>query len=234
MFGEPLIGIASGRVGQATKYLVPGQLTRTTTGAWGTGSADHNGGIVYRKGYVSGAGSKTTGESTWGYQSIHGYMDPNGLLLPYSLVCSDLVQCIFDVADNWLYFGWFDFNTAHDETSVVGVGWRTTDSSQFWEAFVNEGTGTPSTSVHTDVTTVASTDPHRLSIWLDGFYKSVYFYIDGLLYSTFTPSAVPAQFGASGVKFGHAGIHDIGAWGGIRHYGGGNPRLLALIDNGVT
>lgn len=222
MFGQPLIAMkAWGR----TK-LVPGSLTHTSLGSLADTSTS---GIGYTR--MGGtAGGAVDNYIRWGRQSIHGYLDPSGPQLGQALVATDLVYTDPAAGTSAFYFGWWDFNTAYNTGSLVGVCWVSESGTDQWVATVKEGTGTPSTAVWSSNSGQSSLVLCRLGIVLDGNTHSAYFYINGSLKATYTPSSVPAQFGASGVWFGHCIQFGAGATAYMHILGGGNPRLLSIVE----
>lgn len=223
MFGQPIIGMSA----WDNREHVPGQINISTAGTMANVSA---GGIAYRRFTRIGPGAATQDYFHWGLMSIHGYLDPAGPQLGQALVAQDFVDVDPAAGNSDYWFGWWNFNTSADPTSFVGVAWFADRSTGNWTAIVKDGTATPSNSLHSYDSGYARTTTCRLGIVLDGNDHTAAFYYNGVNVSTYTPSALPAQFGTAGTYFGFAMITAAGATGRFDVFGGGNPRLLTIVE----
>lgn len=225
LYGERLIGMTA----WGSQEMVWGQLANAQTGSLAINLT--NGGIGFRRFLRSSPASNTQDHSRWGLMSIHGYLDPAGPQLGQALIAQDLCYTSTTGTATY-YFGWWNFNTSADPTSFVGVGWVGDPATGTWWAKVSDGTATPSNALHSYDSGVAITAHSRLAIVLDGNDHTAGFYMNGVLVSTYAPSTVPAQFGAAGVYFGYGMITAGGgtSTGTMGLFGGGNPRLLSLVE----
>lgn len=223
VYGQPLIGMAAWNRSE----LIPGQVN-VTAGAFTTNVSDNV--VGFTRGTRAAPGVATQDSCTWGLMSIHGYLDPAGPDLGQTLICQDLCYTDPAVGTSWYAFGWWNTNTSADSTSLVGVAWVGDPTTGNWMATVKDGTATPSNSLHSYDSGAARITLARLGIALNGYSHSVGFYLNGALVSSYTPAVVPAQFGTAGVYFGFAMITNAAATGRFNVLGGGNPRLLTIVE----
>lgn len=185
--------------------------------------------INWRQTARSGGGVKESWGRHWGALAFHHILDPTGGYAGWTIIMQDLVKVTFTAGNAWVFFGSFSFNTASDETSAVGAGWRTNNTDGYWTSTLRDGTGTPSTALHeTAQTGVTSTVPRRLSTVLDAETKSVLWYADGVLVDSYTPSAAISQM-TNVPNFGYFGITAAGADCKFMHFGGCNPRVITML-----
>lgn len=223
VYGQPLIGMSA----WDSRELIPGQINVATAGTLANVSAS---GVAHRRVSRTGPGAATQDYFRWDLMSIHGYLDPTGPELGQALVAQDFVDCDPAAGNSAYYFGWYNFNTAADTTSFVGVAWVGDQATGNWMAVVKDGTATPSNSLHSYDSGFVRTTTCRLGIVLDGNDHTAAFYYNGVNVSTYTPSAVPAQFGTAGVYFGFGMITGAAGTGRFDILGGGNPRLLTIVE----
>lgn len=185
--------------------------------------------INWRRTSRSGGGSKEAWGRHWGALAFHHVVDPTGGLAGWTIIMQDLVMATFASGNAWVHFGSFSFNTAADQTSLVGVGWRSNNTDGYWTSTLRDGTGTPSTVLHeTAQTAVTSTVPRRLVTVIDAASKSILWYADGVLVDTYTPAAPISQM-TNVPNFGYFGITETSANAGLNHFGGCNPRVLTML-----
>jgi hypothetical protein len=222
VYGQPLIGMAA----WDRRELVPGQINVAAAGSWANVSDLQT---AYSRNTRAAPVAATEDYVRWGQQSIHGYLDPAGPALGQALIAQDYFYTDPAVGVSWYAFGWGVCNTAADSTSFSGIAWVADPTTGHWLAVVNEGTGTPSTSLHLYDSGKERIAQARLGIVLDGTSHTVGFYDNVNLVSTWTPTVVPAQFGA-GAYFGYFQITAAGATSRFNIFGGGNPRLLSIVE----
>lgn len=225
MAGQPIFGYTPV---SDQKYNA---ASRGTT-AFGVGSLLSNvtvSNIRWRQTTRNGGASKESWGRHWGPLTFHHILDPTGGYAGWTWIVQDLLLIAFTSGHSWEFFGSWSFNTANDETSAVGVGFRTNDTDGYWTSSLRDGTGTPSTVVHeTALTTVTATVPRRLSVVCDAASKSVLWYADGVLVDSYTPSVALSAM-TNIPNLGYFGITETGAEARFRHFGGGNPRVLTLV-----
>jgi hypothetical protein len=206
------------------RELVPGQINVTTSGTLANLANAENG---YTRVARVSPGAATMDSVHWGLMSVHGYLDPAGPALGHALVAQDLIDTDPAAGNSWYYFGWWNFNTAADPTSFVGIAWVSDQATGKWVCRINDGTATPSNSLHAYDTVVDRTQTRRLGIVLDGTDHTATFYDNGVAVSTYVPAAVPGEMS---LYFGFAMITAAGATGYHKILTGGNPRLLSIVE----
>lgn len=225
MLGQPVMGYTP----VSDQKLITQSRTHTAFGVAAGLSNVNLGNINYRQTTRNGGASKESWGRHWGPLPFHHILDPTGAYAGWTVIFQDLVLIAFTSGNSWEFFGSFSFNMANDETSLVGVGWRTNNTDGYWTSTLRDGTGTPSTVVHeTALTAVTSTVKRRLSTVLNAETKSVEWYADGVLVDSYTPTVALSEM-TNCPNFGYFGITATGAEGRFRHFGGGNPRVLTLV-----
>lgn len=223
LYGERIIGMTA----WGANEMVLGQLVATVTGSAGVNLTNNN--VGFRRFQRATPASATQDHYHWGIHSIHGYLDPTGPQLGQALVAQDLCYATVSGTVSFL-FGWWNTNTSANLSSFVGVAWVGDTATGTWWARVADGTGTPSRVLHSFDSGKSVLSRWRLGIVLDGNTKMVGFYVDGVLVSAFLASAAPDRFGTAGVLFGYGMITAASSTGTMGIFGGGNPRLLSLVE----
>ena len=220
--------------GPDAAQIIPGQraLVASTSPAPTVTTAGDSAGQRFQRVRNSGGGSKQRFFQDRGPTPFHHIVDPTGAQAGWSIVLQDLVVPAFASGNAWLFFGLGSFNTATDETSLVGAWWHTDNVTAKWKSGVYDGTGSPSTTLHEtthdNLTFAALSDSHRLAIEIEAVTKTINFYANGVLEDTFTPASPLAQM-TNCPHFYYYGITEAAADASLYTRGGGNPRILTLV-----
>lgn len=224
--GQPMLGYSQWddrKAFDGTRNVTTSSAPAPTVGNTNAGD------IGFRFISRSGGGSKERVFRTWGSFPMHHILDPGGAQAGWTIIAQDLVDVVYVSGTAWVFWGFWGFNTSTDETSLTGVGWWASSADDKWTSGVYDGTGTPSTTLHeTEHASLPSTTTTRLAIELSAEDKAVYFYANGALVDTFTPSAALGQM-TNCPTFGYHVITEAAANCSFRHFGGGNPRIITYV-----
>lgn len=228
MLGQAIVGYTPVTDQRLTQH----QRSITVYNALGSLSNVNASNINFRQVARSGGGVKEGWGRHWGAVGMHHILDPTQGKAGWSIIANDLIRCVFTAGTARLMFGFCEFNTVSDETSLVGAGFRTNNTDGYWTTFLRDGTGTPSTVLHeTGVAAATSTVPRRLGVVLNAGAKTVDWYVDGTLVDSYAPTAALAQM-TNVPKFGYYGVTNAAADASLQHFGGANPRVLSLLPVG--
>lgn len=123
--------------------------------------------------------------------TFHHLLDPTTVASQYSVVYENIVQAAVALGDCRTFWGFTQFLTTGVANTLCGVGFYADPSDNKLHSFVSHTTtgAAPATFVHDTASAVLQTSPHRIKFIIDGPTKTVSFYIDNTLLSSYTPGA---------------------------------------------
>lgn len=162
---------------------------------------------------------------------IHPFVDPAGPIIPAAIIFEDFVLSTIAVGACETAIGIVDHLTAATADTLVGVGFRA-GVDNIWHTFVNDcpGSALP-VSVRRDTVIAGklATDPHRLTILIDGRIKTIIWKIDNIEVDRWTPLATLDQMGvAPGPKIGYTVCVPANGDATLRIHAGGQPQLRII------
>ena len=204
-------------------------------------------GGVFTLGNVNGYYDErnAAGEMSFQYGpfGVHALVDPTGPPSRQVLVWENLVQ-LHRVAGTAMQatVGYVDNVTANDFTTKTGIGFYfDAAGSATWHAFVREASAgyvAPYTDLYDLDLSLGglSNDPNvtnvrRLCIVLDGRYKRIRWYVDGLQVAEYTYTATPGRLaGTTGVFLRYRLFVPAATTSRIRHLFGGVWQHIRIYD----
>ena len=165
--------------------------------------------------------------------SFHHFLDPAAAPSQLTLIFEDMVQAEIAAGTCEVQFGFVEHIVSTTIGDLVGVGFRAgSGTTNDWHCFVKDcplGTTGNTVSLHDFDTGILMTDPHVLAIVIDGPTQTISWYIDRVLVSSFTPSAVPDRMSAAANNVGPlCGVFAVVPALGdctVRSHAGGWPQL---------
>jgi hypothetical protein len=125
--------------------------------------------------------------------NFHGMLDPNQGLIDAVLVYEEMIRVNIAAGTCEAGFGFFEHIVTTTIGDLVGVGFRAgTGTTNDWHCFLKDcplGTTGNTVVIHDFDTGILCTDSHKLAIVIDGRTKTVEWYIDRTLVSSYTPVA---------------------------------------------
>lgn len=135
--------------------------------------------------------------------TFHHALDPNTDPTNLVVVFEDLVQGEIAAGACEVVHGYIEHINTVNVADLVGIGFRAGTDNK-WHCFVNDcPTGiAPVTSRHDFDTSILMTSLHRLTLVINGITKTVNWYIDRVLVSSFTPGALLDRMGSAANTLG--------------------------------
>lgn len=216
------------------------RLTGTSSGSTASGTAAlasvHH---YYRERNAAG---EMVAES-FGPFGVHALVDPNGPPSRQVLVFEETIQ-LHRTAGVAMQatVGFVDTVTANDFTTRTGIGFSfDAAGSATWRAFVREASAgfvAPFTDVYDADLGMGglSNDPNptnirRLCLVLDGRYKRIRWYVDGLQVAEYLYAATPGRLtGTAGAFLNYRVYVPAATTSRLRHTFGGTWQLLRIYD----
>jgi hypothetical protein len=185
--GMPIINISPDNQG------VTGGRVFTDVAASGSGNALAPGEKLWMR-YIfrTGSGTAETMRQDAGIAPpFHHLLDPGTVASQFTVIYEDLVFVTAFTGACRAAVGFWNYVTAGDKTTLMGIGFYADVVDNKWHPFViDSATGTaPFTTLYNPATLLLCTAPHRLKFIIDGPTKTIDWYIDGVSVGTYTPVA---------------------------------------------
>jgi hypothetical protein len=122
---------------------------------------------------------------------FHHLLDPTTVASAFTLIYEDLVFVTAFTGACRAVVGLWNYLTAGDKTTLMGIGFYADVVDNKWHCFVKDSAtgGAPFTALYDVTTALLCTAPHRMKIIIDGPTKTITWYIDGVQVGTYTPVA---------------------------------------------
>jgi hypothetical protein len=140
---------------------------------------------------TANATPETVRQDTGSSPPFHHLLDPGTVASAFTLIYEDLVFVTAITAGVRAVVGHWQYVTAGDKTTLMGIGFYADQVDNKWHPFVFDSAtgGAPYTSLYDVTTLLLCTAPHRMKIIIDGPTKTITWYIDGVQVGTYTPVA---------------------------------------------
>lgn len=162
---------------------------------------------------------------------FHALLDPATVAAPTTIVFEDFCQIY-----NWAglsqgAFGFHEHITQIDPTTLVGIGFKY-GTDNVWHGFVHDSpvNALPVTVRRdTTFTGILATAPHRLTLVIDGYTKTIIWLIDRVEVDRWTPPTFLNQMGTLQPHMMYS--QSVAAYGNahFRMHAGGIPQLRMFI-----
>lgn len=123
---------------------------------------------------------------------FHHLLDPTTVASQYTLVYETIAEANVALGTCRTFWGFCEFLAISGVgTDLLGIGFYADSTDNLLHSFVRHTpTGAaPAVSLHDTASAILQTAPHRLKFIIDGSTKTISFYIDNVLLSSYTPGA---------------------------------------------
>lgn len=230
---DPAIVVATSTVlWGSTQILGPNDWVRTATSGVGPLNAGGRSLMGLRRSAQGAAGYVE--DSLLGFPGIHDLIDPTTPRRNRGFEMRDIIANVISVGVCSYAWGIHDLITANDQTSLVGLGFEH-GADYVLKTFLKDAPANalPPRVIHQAVTAALASVAHELAIVVDGWAKTIYWYIDGVLVDQYTPVAALDQTGGSAaLEMNTFRIRGVVAANGdmsIYRYGGGLALPVLLL-----
>lgn len=166
---------------------------------------------------------------------FHHLLDPTTVASQFTLFYENLLQGDVTAGTGRVVCGFWQYVTAGDATTLMGIGFYADGIDNLWHCFVfDSATGAaPFTALYDNATAVLMTSLHRMKIKINGPTRTITWYIDNVLAGTYTPVAALRLVAPTANVFGASVMHGAfcaaNATVTVRAMPGGVPMVRIMV-----